>query len=89
MLGSGKPAELSSCVPVPCVVSSKNFSHRQGVWGSAKGLDLRLFHKQVRDEEADGGTHGCTLNLFVSIPHGGAITTTPSYLTPSYTPLYP
>ena len=36
-----------------------------GLWGSAKGLDLKLFHEQVGDEGADGGTHGCTMNLFI------------------------
>ena len=35
------------------------------MWGSTKGLDLKLFHKQVGDERVDGGTHGCTLNLFI------------------------
>ena len=46
-------------------MSSTNLSHRQGVWGSAKGLDLKLFHKQVDDERADEGTHCSTLNLFI------------------------
>ena len=35
------------------------------MWGSAKGLDLKLFHEQVGNEGDDGGTHGCTMNLFV------------------------
>ena len=46
-------------------VSSTNPSHRQGVWGRAKSLDLKLFHKQVDDEGANGGTHGSPLNLFI------------------------
>ena len=32
---------------------------------SAKGLDLKLFHEQVGNEEANRGTHGCTMNLFI------------------------
>ena len=46
-------------------VSSTNLRHRQEVWGSSKGLDLKLFHEQIGNEGADGGTHGCTMNLFI------------------------
>ena len=35
------------------------------MWGTAKALDLKLFHEQVADEGDDGGTHGCTMNLFI------------------------
>ena len=35
------------------------------VWGSAKDFDLKLFHKQVGNERADGGTHGSTMYLFL------------------------
>ena len=36
-----------------------------GVWGRPKGLDFELFHKQVGNEGADGGTHGSTMELFI------------------------
>ena len=36
-----------------------------GVWGSAKEFDLKLFHKQVGYEGADGGTHASTMRLFI------------------------
>ena len=37
-------------------VSSTYLSQRQGVLGRAKGLDFELFHKQVGNEGANGGT---------------------------------
>ena len=33
--------------------------------GSAKGLYLKLFHEDVGYERADGGSHSCTLDLFI------------------------
>ena len=45
-------------------MSSTNHSQRWG-WGSAKGFYLRSFHEQVGNEETDGGTHGCTMDLFI------------------------
>ena len=33
--------------------------------GEAKGLDFELFHKQVSNEGANGGTHGSTMDLFI------------------------
>ena len=33
--------------------------------GRAKGLDFILFHKQVGNEGANGGTHGSTMELSV------------------------
>ena len=45
-------------------MSSTNLSQRWGVWGAAKGFDLKHFHKQVGNR-ADGGTHGSTLELFI------------------------
>ena len=44
-------------------VPSTNLSHRVG--GGAKGLYLKLFHKDVGYERADGGSHSCTLDLFM------------------------
>ena len=35
------------------------------MWGRAKGLDFKLFHKQVGNKGANGGTHGSTMDLFV------------------------
>ena len=46
-------------------MSSTNLSQVQGVGGSAKGFDLKLFHEQVGNEGADGGTHGCTMYLLI------------------------
>ena len=45
-------------------VSSINLRHKWGVWGSAKGLYLKLFHEQVGNEGANEGTHNCTMNMF-------------------------
>ena len=33
--------------------------------GSAKGFDFKLLHEQVGNWGADGGTHGCTMYLFI------------------------
>ena len=38
-----------------------------GVRSRAKGLDLKVFHKQVGNEGTDGGTHGRSMDLFVII----------------------
>ena len=46
-------------------VSSTNLSHREGVWGGAKGFHFRLFHEDVGYEGADGGSHSCNLDLFI------------------------
>ena len=43
------------------------------VWGRAWGLDFELFHKQVGNEGADGGTHGRTMDLFVILTLEGEI----------------
>ena len=36
-----------------------------GMWGGAKGLDFKLFHKQVGYDETNGGTHDHTMYLFI------------------------
>ena len=46
-------------------VSSTDLSQRWGMRGSAKGFNLKLFHEQVGNEWTDGGTHGCTIDLFI------------------------
>ena len=33
--------------------------------GGTKGFYLKLFHKDVSYEGADGGSHSCTLDLFI------------------------
>ena len=45
-------------------MSSKKLGHK-GLWGSAKGFYLKLFHEQAGNEGANGGTHGCTMYLFL------------------------
>ena len=49
-------------------VSSTNLSHREGVGVGTKGFDLKLFHEQVGYEGTDGGIHGSTMDLFISLP---------------------
>ena len=46
-------------------VSSTNLSQREGVGAGGKGLYFKLFHKDVCYEGADGGSHSCTLDLFI------------------------
>ena len=47
-------------------VSSTNLSQREGWWGQEeRGLYFKLFHKDVCYEGADGGSHSCTLDLFI------------------------
>ena len=47
-------------------VSSTNLSQREGWWGAGgKDLYFKLFHKDVCYEGADGGSHSCTLDLFI------------------------
>ena len=46
-------------------VSLHTLAVGMGVWGRAKGLDFKLFHEQVGNEGADGGTHHSTMDLFV------------------------
>ena len=47
-------------------VSSRNLNQREEGWGEGgEGFDFKLFHKDVSYEGADGGTHSCTLDLFI------------------------
>ena len=46
-------------------VSSTNLSQREGVREGGEGFDLKLFHKDVCYEGVDGGSHSCTLYLFI------------------------
>ena len=45
-------------------VSSTNLSQR-GVGEGLEGLDFKLFHEDVGYERAVGGSHSCTLYLFI------------------------
>ena len=46
-------------------MSSTYLSHVLGKWGTAKGLDFKLFHKQAGNKGVNGGTHDSTMDLFV------------------------
>ena len=46
-------------------VSSTNLSQRVGGWERTGGFDFKLFHEDVGYEGADGGSHSCTLYLFI------------------------
>ena len=46
-------------------MSSTHLSHKLGLWVRAKGLEFELFHKHVGNDEADGVTHGSTMDLFI------------------------
>ena len=35
------------------------------MWCRLEGFDFKLFHEQVGYEGANGGTHGCTMYLFI------------------------
>ena len=37
----------------------------RGVGKGLEGFNFKLFHKDVSYERADGGTHSCTLHLFI------------------------
>ena len=49
-------------------VSSTNLSQREGVGEGGEGFYFKLFHEDVSYEGANGGTHGCTLDLFIILP---------------------
>ena len=36
-----------------------------GVGTELEGFDFKLFHEDVGYERADGGSHSCTLDLFI------------------------
>ena len=51
-------------------VSSTNLSQRErvgegGLGEGLEGFDFKLFHEDVSYEGADGGSHSCTLYLFI------------------------
>ena len=47
-------------------VSSTNLSHREGGLGKdCRAWTSNSFHEDVGYERADGGSHSCTLDLFI------------------------
>ena len=46
-------------------VSSTYLSHRWGGGGKIDSFNIKLFHEQVGNEGAYGGTHGCTMDIFI------------------------
>ena len=68
MLGSCELMWCSSCALCSALwitrVSSANLAKGES-WSSVKGIDFKLLHEQVDNEGADGGTHGCTMDLFI------------------------
>ena len=53
-----------------CLVDDKGVIYKpepkgRGVEAGGKGLYFKLFHKDVCYEGADGGSHSCTLDLFI------------------------
>ena len=61
---------LKKFLAVFCLVDVKSVIHKpepQGRGGGegGEGLHFKFFHKDVCYEGADGGTHSCTLDLFI------------------------
>ena len=53
-----------------CLVDDKGVIYKPEpkggvVWEGGEGLYFKLFHEDVSYEGADGGTHRCTLYLFI------------------------
>ena len=53
-----------------CLVDDKGVIYKpelkgRGMRAGGKGLYFKLFHKDVCYEGADGGSHSCTLDLFI------------------------
>ena len=46
-------------------VSSTNLSQREGVGDGTKCFYFKLFHEDVCYGGTDGGSHSCTLDLFI------------------------
>ena len=47
-----------------CVINKPEPKGR-GIGKGIKGFDFKLFHENVCYEGADGGSHSCTLYLFI------------------------
>ena len=53
-----------------CLVDNKDAINKpkpqgRGVGGGLEGFNFKLFHEDVCYERADGGSHSCTLDLFI------------------------
>ena len=53
-----------------CLVDDKCIIHKPepegwGVGEGLEGFDFKLFHEDVGYERAEGGSHSCTLDLFI------------------------
>ena len=60
---------VKKVLAVFCLLDDKGVIHKpesQAVGGSSvEGFDFKLFNEQVGKEGADGGNHGCTMDLFI------------------------
>ena len=61
---------LKKFLTVFCLVDDKSVIHKpepkgRGVGEGGKGFDFKLFHEDVSYEVVDGGSHSCTLDLFI------------------------
>ena len=61
---------LEKILAVFCLADDKDVIHKpkphgRGVGKGLEGFDFKLFHEDVSYERADGGSHSCTLDLFI------------------------
>ena len=61
---------LKKFLAVFCLVDEKGVIYKpepkgRGMGKGGEGFDFKLFHKDVGYERTDGGTHSCTLDLFI------------------------
>ena len=61
---------LKKFLAVFCLVDDKSVIYKpepkgRGVGEGGEGFYFKLFHEDVGYEGADGGTHSCTLDLFI------------------------
>ena len=60
---------LKKFLTVFCLVDDKSVIHKPEPKGRGMGegevFDFKLFHEDVGYEGADGGSHSCTLDLFI------------------------
>ena len=61
---------LKKFLAVFCLVDDKSVIYKpepkgRGMGEGREGFNFKLFHEYVGYEGADGGTHSCTLDLFI------------------------
>ena len=61
---------MEKVLAVFCPTYDKSVIHKpkpqgRGVGAGLEGFDFKLFHEDVGYERADGGSHSCTLDLFI------------------------